>query len=112
MKLSGYVFCDGNKGTKLFDAFLFNLRPPWGVGWGGVDATPSPPRSFYFAVRHIFEARGLMFALAAFVTFCKVRRRFQVSVTFGSSDMTLLSRSCRDPTDRFILSCASSVSGA
>ena len=41
------------------------------------------PRWFSFAVRYIFDASDLIFAIAVFVTFCKVLRKFQASVTFG-----------------------------
>ena len=59
----------------------------------------------------VFEAGDLIFAIAAFQTFCNVLRKFQGSATFGSWNMTLFTRSCHGPNGRFTLSCAVSVLG-
>ena len=48
----------------------------------GVDATPQI--GFVSCTPPLFEAGDLIFAIAAFLTFYKVFRKFQESRTFGS----------------------------
>ena len=63
--------------------------------WGGGGCHPS--RQFFWAARYDFKDIALIFGIADFPSFLEILWKFQVSVTFGSWDMTSFSRSCHGP---------------
>ena len=61
-----------------------NRRPHMGGGATVKSYQKKLPTGSFLRFMPHFDAIGLLFVIAAFLTFCKVFRKFKVSATFGS----------------------------